>query len=180
MPAERYQVVLAEGCDTYQIGTAFRANPAKPDGRFIDIITTTSFSNASTPKTVEDFLGALLERDSRGRLRPRTLKSLLTNLDAASSSAGFHTMYGIHGIDDDPALHPFAIEENACSECSANADCGGIGNLCITIGDDGKRCAPACTDDRGCAEGYRCRAVASSATSTVYANACVPAGLSCD
>jgi len=177
MPANRYQIVLAEGCDTYQIGEAFRQNPAKPDGRFIDIVTTTSFSNASTPATVQDFLTRLIERDSQGRLRPRTLKSLLSDLDG--NSWGFHTMYGIHGIDDNPALHPFAVAENLCSECSANADCGGAGNLCVTIGDDGKRCAAACTDDRGCPDGYACRAIASSSSSTIYGNACVPADLSC-
>jgi hypothetical protein len=178
MPAERYQIVVAEGCDTYQIGEAFRANPAKPDGRYIDIITTTSFSNASSPATVQDFLGALIERDSRGRLRPRTLKSLLTDLDG--NGGGFHTMYGIHGIDDDPAMHPFGIAENLCTECEVNADCGGVGNLCVTIGDDGKRCAAACTDDRGCPDGYACRAIASQSTSTIYGNACVPADLACE
>lgn len=177
MPANRYQIVVAEGCDTYQIGEAFRQNPAKPDGRFIDIITTTSFSNASSPVAVEDFLSRLIERDSQGRLRPRTLKAVLSDLD--SSSSGFHTMYGIHGIDDNPALHPFAALENLCSECSSNADCGGAGNLCVTVGDDGKRCAAACTDDRGCPDGYACRAIASSSTSTIYGSACVPADLSC-
>jgi hypothetical protein len=177
MPANRYQIVVAEGCDTYQIGEAFRNNPAKPDGKLVDVITTTSFSNAATPATVEDFLTTLLERDSHGKLRPRTVKSLLTKLDSNSSDAGFHTMYGVHGLDDNPALHPFAIQENLCSECSANADCGGIGNMCVTVGHSGKHCVAACTDDRGCPSGYACRAIASG--STIYANACVPASLSC-
>jgi hypothetical protein len=179
MPANRYQIVVAEGCDTYQIGEAFRNNPAKPDGKLIDIITTTSFSNASTPATVEDFLTALVERDSHGRLRPRTVKSLLTKLDAGSTSAGFHTMYGVHGLDDNPALHPFAIAENSCSECSVNADCGGIGNMCVTVGQSGKRCVSACSDDRGCGAGDTCRAIASSSSNSIYANACVPTTLSC-
>ena len=180
MPAERYQVILAEGCDTYQIGEAFRENPAKPDGRFVDVITTTSFSNASTPATVEDFLTKMIERDSRGRLRPRTIKALLTSLDSASTYSGFHTMYGVHGLDDNPAMHPFGIAENLCSECSANADCGGNGNLCVTVGRSGKRCATACTDDRGCPSGYKCKAIASSSSSTIYASACVPSTLSCN
>ncbi len=177
MPAERYQVIVAEGCDTYQIGEAFRRNPAKPDGAFVDVITTTSFSDASTPAAVQDVITALIERDSQGRLRPRTIKSLLGALDA--NAAGFHTMYGIHGIDDNPALHPFGVVENLCSECDANADCGGVGNLCVTIGDDGRRCAAACTDDRGCPDGYACRAIASASSSTIYGQACVPADLSC-
>ena len=177
MPADRYQVVVAEGCDTYQIGEAFRQNPAKPDGRLVDVITTTSFSNASTPATVEDIISALIERDSHGRLRPRTVKSLLSKLDG--NSWGFHTMYGIHGLDDNPALHPFAATENLCQACGANADCGGPGNLCVTVGHEGKRCVAACTDDRGCPDGYACRAIASQSSSTIYGRACVPAALSC-
>src|SRR5262249_28683531 len=138
MPANRYQIVVAEGCDTYQIGEAFRNNPAKPDGTLVDVITTTSFSNAATPATVEDFLTTLIERDSHGKRRPRTVKTLLTKLDSNAADAGFHTMYGVHGLDDNPALHPFAIPENLCSECSVNADCGGLGNLCVTVGHSGK------------------------------------------
>lgn len=179
MPKNRSQIVVAEGCDTYQIGEAFRQNPAKPQGKFVDIITTTSFSNASSPKTVEDILTALLERDSQGRLRPRTVKSLLTNLDQASSWEGFHTMYGLHGIDDNPTLHPFGNAENMCSTCSTNADCGGVGNLCVTVGQEGKRCVAACTADRGCGAGYTCRSIASQASSTIYGQACVPDRLSC-
>ncbi len=179
MPANRYQIVVAEGCDTYQIGEAFRQNPAKPAGQLVDVITTTSFSNASTPKTVEDILTALLERDSQGRLRPRTVKSLLTSLDQASSWAGFHTMYGVHGVDDNPAMHPFANAENLCTSCSTNADCGGVGNLCVTVGQEGKRCVAACTDDRGCPSDYTCRSIASQSSSTIYGKACVPARLTC-
>ena len=29
-------------------------------------------------------------------------------------------MYGIHGIDDDPKLHPYANPENSCNTCSSN------------------------------------------------------------
>jgi hypothetical protein len=178
MPANRYQVVVAEGCDTYQVGAAFARNPAKPDGRFLDVVTTTSFSNAATPASVQDILSHLLERDSRGRLRPRTVKALLSSLDG--NSGGFHTMYGIHGIDDAPAMHPFAIAENLCSECEVNSDCGGVGNSCVRVGDEGRRCVTACSDDRGCPDGYACRAIASSSTSTIYGNACVPVDLRCD
>lgn len=177
MPAERYQIVFAEGCDTYHIGEAFRRNPAKPDGRFIDIITTTSFSNASTPAAVQDFIGRLIELDSLGRHRPRTLKSLLSDLDG--NSYYFHTMYGIHGIDDNPALHPYADLEMTCQACDSNADCGGPGNLCVTVG-GARSCVAACTDDRGCPDGFACRAIASQSTGTVYASACVPANNACE
>jgi hypothetical protein len=169
--ASKYQVVLAEACDTYQIGEAFLENPAK-NGKNIDVITTTSFSNAATPATVEDFMTALLAHDSYGRLRPQTVSTLLTRLDSESYEWGFHTMYGIHGIDNDPKLHPFANTAKFGTKCSANADCGGPGNLCVTMGTLGKRCTAACAANEGCPTDYTCKSVASSSTSTIYGKAC--------
>jgi hypothetical protein len=89
-------------------------------------------------------------------------------------------MYGIHGIDDNPKLHPFGNLENTCSTCSANADCGGVGNTCATVGQSGKRCMAACTDDAACGEGNVCKKVASAATSTIFGSFCVPATRRCD
>jgi len=175
----KYQIVFAEGCDTYGIGEALRSNPAKPDGTNLDVITTTSFSNAGTAASVKDFISRLTERDSHGRHRPRTIKSLLNDLDG--NSYWFHTMYGIHGIDDDPAVHPYANTEAMCDACTANSDCGGPGNMCIHIGDsDGKHCAAACTDDRGCPDGYTCAAVVSASAGGIYSHACVPQTFACE
>ncbi|MDQ3334389.1 MAG: hypothetical protein M4D80_04445 [Myxococcota bacterium] len=170
MPADRYQVVLAEGCDTYQIGTAFKENPAKA-GKNVDIITTTSFSDASSPAAVQQFVAALIARDTTGRLRPQPVSGLLTQLDGNSWS--FKSLYGMHGIDDNPKLVPFAKTANFGKTCSANADCGGPGNLCVSAG-TGKKCTAACssTGESGCGTGYTCKAVASSSTSTIYGRAC--------
>ncbi len=171
--ANRYQIVVAEGCDTYQIGAAFSQNPAHRDLHDLDVLTTTSFSNASSPETVQAFLSHLTERDSRGHHRPRTVRSLLTRLDGASSY-GFHTMYGIHGVDDDPSLHPYADREMIGQACSANADCGDLGNLCIRPRAGAPRvCTAACTDDSGCPTGMACRAIASASSRTIYGSACV-------
>lgn len=169
LPGDKYQVVLAEGCDTYQIGEAFKENPNK-HGKNVDIITTTSFSNAATPATVEHVISALLARDGRQRLRPQPVSTLLTQLD--SESWNFTTMYGFHGIDDNPKLVPFAKVENFDKSCSTNASCGGPGNLCVTSGSRGKRCTAACADDAGCGTGYTCKAVASALSSTIYGKAC--------
>lgn len=170
MPRDRYQVVLAEGCDTYQIGTAFKENPNKA-GKNVDVITTTSFSDASSPASVENFISALLARDSLARLRPQPVSTLLTRLDGAS--AGFTSMYGMHGIDDNPTLVPWARTANFGKKCSANSDCGGPGNLCVSTA-RGKQCTAACTGagDGGCGTGYTCKAVASSSSSTIYGRAC--------
>lgn len=170
MPRDRYQVVLAEGCDTYQIGEAFKENPNKA-GKNIDVITTTSFSDASSPATVENFLSALLARDSSNRLRPQPVSSLLTKLDSQSWS--FTTMYGMHGIDDNPKVVPFARVSNFGRSCSANADCGGPGNLCVSAGAGlGKKCTAACAGEAACGTGYTCKAVASASSSTIYGRAC--------
>lgn len=168
MPADKYQVILANGCDTYQIGEAFKENPNKA-GKNVDVVTTMSFSNAGTPATVEDFLSALMANEG-GKLRPQPISTLLTNLD--SESWGFHSMYGIHGIDDNPKLIPFAKPENFGTACSANADCGGPGNLCVST-TAGKKCTAACAADPGCGTGYACRSVASSSTATIYGKACM-------
>lgn len=172
MPADRYQVVVAEGCDTYMIGAAFGRNPNKTALHNLDVLTTTSFSNASTPASVQSLITHLIERDSNGRHRPRTIKTLLANLDA-NSAGGFHTMYGMHGIDDDPRLHPYAALDMIGQACGANADCGGLGNLCVRrAARQPKLCTAACTDDSGCPTGYACKAVASG--TTIYGNACIP------
>ena len=71
-------------------------------GKNVDTITTMTFSNASSPATVQNFMAALLAKDTSGRLRPEPVSKLLTKLD--SESWGFSPMYGIHGIDDNPTL----------------------------------------------------------------------------
>jgi hypothetical protein len=168
MPADRYQVILAEGCDTYQIGEAFKENPNK-QGKNVDVITTMSFSNASSPATVENFLSAVFAHDSANKLRPQPISTLLTRLD--SQSWGFRPMYGYHGIDDNPKLVPFANTASFGKTCSTNSDCGGPGNLCVST-TAGKTCTAACAADPGCGTGYTCKSVASGATSTIYGKAC--------
>lgn len=172
-----YQIVLAEACNTYMLGPTLMNNPYK-QGKDIDVITTTSFSVSYSP--VEDFLGRLLELDSQGRHRPRTMAQTLEDLDLYSADEPSHTMYGVHGIDDDPKLHPYANPENLCHTCSSNAACGGVGNACVTVGTSGKRCVAACTADAGCPTGYQCKKVASASTSTIYGSYCVPATRSCN
>lgn len=165
-----YQLILAEGCDTYQIGQAFKDNPAK-QGKNVDVITTMSFSNASSPAAVQNFMSALLARDSAGHLRPEPVSGLLTRMD--NESWGFRPMYGMHGIDDNPTLVPFARRDNFGKACSVNADCGGPGNLCVgSASTGGKTCTAACAADAGCGDGYTCKPVASRASSTIYGQAC--------
>ncbi|MEO8840819.1 MAG: hypothetical protein ABI591_08560 [Kofleriaceae bacterium] len=173
--ATKYQVVLAEGCETYQIGEALQENPNK-NGKNVDVITSMSFSNAATAIITEDFITQLTAHDSSNRLRPTNILGLLTKLDRAASDATFHTMYGIHGIDEDPHLHPFANTAMFGKKCRANADCGGPGNLCVTMGAAGKKCTAACAGASsaasGCPTSYTCKAVASASSSTIFGRVC--------
>ena len=173
----RYQIVLAEGCNTYMLGNTLLQNPSK-QGKDIDVITTTSFSVSSNP--VEDFVGRLLELDSQSRHRPRTMSQTIEDLDSYTAGDKYPTMYGIHGIDDDPKLHPYSNPENSCNACSANAQCGGVGNACVKIGTSGRRCVAACTASEACPSGYACKPVASSSTNTIYGSYCVPVSHHCD
>jgi len=173
----KYQIVFAEGCNTYMLGNTLLNNPAK-QGKDIDVITTTNFSVSYSP--VEDFLARLLEIDPQSRHRPRTMTATIADLDLYTEGEAQMSMYGIHGIDDNPKLHPYGNLENSCKSCSSNADCGGVGNTCAAVGTSGKRCMAACTDDVACGEGYKCKAVASASTSTIYGSYCVPATRSCD
>ena len=153
MPAETYQVVLAEGCDTFALGQAFWGNPAKPGRAFLDVITTTSFSNASTPAAVKDFLTAIAGTDSDGAHEPQRYGQLLKDLDG--NSYWFSTMYGVHGIDDNPHLHPYADVTALCRPCQSPSDCG-AGMQCTRLGEDSAACTAECTADDGCPAGYRC------------------------
>ncbi|MBU1429764.1 hypothetical protein KKF91_04285, partial [Myxococcota bacterium] len=156
MPADRYQVVLAEGCDTYGIGQAFFLNPSKADRANLDIITTTSFSNASTADAVKDFLNAFIKTGRDEAPTPPRLMELLKDLDG--NSYWFTTMYGVHGIDDNPRAHPWADKDMLCGACDKDADCGAEGNRCVDLGQGNKVCTFECTADDACPEDYICQA----------------------
>lgn len=160
LPEGTYQVVLAEGCDTYGVGEAFWHNPAKADRHDLDVITTTAPSNAATPATVQDFITALVGTDAAGNHVAKRVSELLDDLDGNSS--WFHTMYGLHGVDDNPHAHPYANSAALCQEvCSGAQDCGGQGNRCVSlVPAAAKTCTFECTADDGCPEGYACERIA--------------------
>ncbi len=174
MPADTYQIVVAEGCDTYALGEAFWKNPNKEGHRNLDVITTTSFSNAATPRVVQDVIRALVP--SYGELKVVTYRDLLQDLE--SNSWWFNTLYGVHGIDDNPKVHPFADLGLLCVPCSRNSDCPAPGNQCTRLNDSEKVCTAFCTDDAGCPEGYKCLPSA-RADGYIHSKQCVPASLSC-
>ena len=175
MPADKYQVVLAEGCDTYAMGQAFRDNPNKLGLNNLDVLTTTNFSNASTAGVVRNMVESLIDDDYDGNHKPWKYSELLRRLD--SNSFWFHSMYGVHGIDDNPRLHPYARVDNFCKECSSNDDCGSEGNRCVRLSEEEKVCSAECLGTDACPDGYECRDVGEG--SYLKYRLCVPQGLTC-
>jgi len=170
-----FQMVLAEGCETYAIGEAFFANPAKASRTNIDIVTTTTYSTAEGADPVVDFIEAIVGT-SYGKHVPWLWTELLQNLDY---NAWDPALYGVHGIDDAPHLHPYADPTKFCTTCSSDASCGAEGNFCANLGAaaGGKICTAACTGDDGCPSGYVCAPIAKGASIT--GSACVPRSYSC-
>jgi hypothetical protein len=177
---ESYQLVMAEGCETYAMGAAFFENPAKLGRGNIDIITTSTYSTASDADPVKDFLTAVvgtLGRGSRGT-RNQHVPSLYGELlQSLEYNAWDPAMYGVHGIDDAPHLHPYADPAKFCGACTDDEACGALGNFCVKLGTDGGVCTAACTGDDGCGDGFMCAAMAEGTSLT--GRACVPRTFTC-
>lgn len=168
-----YQLVFAEGCETYTIGESFFANPAKIKRDNLDIVTTTTYSTAEDADPVEDMLEALVGV-YRNKHVPWLWSEVLLALDYNAYDAA---MYGVHGIDDTPRLHPYADAARFCQSCSKDSDCGAEGNFCVGLAGEGKVCTAECTGDDGCPSGYGCAAVADGVSLT--GRACIPRSFSC-
>ncbi len=176
MPKEVYQVVMADGCETYALGEAFFLNKSKPGLYNLDIITTTNYSNASSSSALKNLISALAGTEQRSEDHIAiTYGGLL--LDLGRSTYRNPAMYGIHGIDDNPHGHPYGVAANLCQTCKRNSDCGGKGNKCVKINGAEKVCAFECTANDGCPTGYGCRNVAQGYT--IESKQCLPVKLSC-
>lgn len=175
MPDDRSQLVFAEGCDTYAIGEGFFQNPAKRGGHHLDVITTTSYSNAETPEPVYHLLDVFTTKGTDENIRAWRLTEFLEALDG--TSPWFSTMYGVHGIDDNPRAHPWAEVDGLCGECSKSSDCGPAGNRCVKM-NGVKACTFECTADDACGEGLVCQSA--QRAGTIEGKVCVTPRATCD
>ena len=133
------------------------------------------FSNASPAGVVQNFLRAMIEPDADDRHEPWTYGKLLKKLDG--NSYWFHSMYGVHGIDDNPRLHPYAKIASFCLTCSDHADCGGYGNKCVRLTNTERVCTGECITSDACPSGYECRDIAEDYWITT--RQCVPSSGTC-
>ena len=167
-----YQIVVANGCNTYDLGQAFWKNPAKADHKSINVITTTSFSNAGTEASAKRVIDAVINQKN-GKVVASRVSDLASGLDA-DQGFGFDSMFGVHGIDSNPKANPLADASKLCAACTTDADCGADGNRCSVISSQAKVCTTGCVDDTGCATGYSCKALRN-----VKEKQCVPTSGAC-
>ncbi len=155
MPADKYQIVMAAGCQTFSTGQAFRQNTSKPNFANLNVITTTTFSSASDNNDIYGLLSGLF--DSTQTFQPITWGNIVGKMNG---STDLGAMFGVHGIDSDPHLSPFARPDLFGKSCKTVADCGGAGNRCTTSSAGGKVCSAVCTYSDACPKNFRCAQVA--------------------
>jgi len=172
-----YQIVMADGCDTYGLGAAFWKVPTKADQKNLNVITTTSFSNAGTLASTLRMVDAVTNQTA-GRVTAQTISQLTRGFDR-DQGEDFYTMFGVHGLDNNPKYDPLARRSSLCQSCSTNADCGGDGNRCTRISGSVAACTYGCSADEGCPSGYQCKAVGSVSSKTVKSKQCVPVSRKC-
>jgi Lamin Tail Domain len=175
-----YQVILVNGCDTYgKFADNFRLNPAKQDSEGnlinVDVVTSTSFAWLGQMGNVSlEFIKSVTGGYS-DIVNPLTWDRLLTEINWGVNSSVF---FGVHGIDDNPRLHPWANSNSQCQSCEYTSQCGNSqGNKCIQMVDGNKYCAMKCLDDSACPTGMNCQNV--SNTTYITSKHCVPSTLTC-
>jgi hypothetical protein len=175
IPENFYQLVLASGCDTYMVADSLYENPVKQGRVDLDVITTTSFSNAAGKgRTSKVLLDAVINQDAAGQLKPKMFGEILRNLNA---EYWMTPLYGVHGIDDNSRVNPFADFSKLCEPCAAASECGGFDSQCVDYGGGSKHCATKCETNNDCPTGYNCFDIRFS--DTITTKACAPTTLSC-
>lgn len=171
---DKYQIYLFNGCKTYSAyPEAVYKNPRKTT-KNLDIISTVSFSWLTMQTfTTSGFLSELLAK--RGSTHdPRTYVEILATINKGSNS---NVYYGVHGVDDNDHVNPYADPATLCATCSKDSDCPGEGNLCVRYA-WGAACAAECTADDGCPSGYACTEIAKGGAIT--GRQCLPKSLTCE
>ncbi len=173
---EKQQIVVAQGCQTYsQYADVFYANPAKSEAN-LDVFTTVNFSYG---QGTLGLLRNLLAADRDGRHKPTTYGKMVRDLNSEYWNSVKEVFYGVHGIDQNPRLHPYAAQDAIGRPCSTVADCGDpYGNVCVPQGDpaEGWVCGAVALEQATCPEGSSVFALAQGGTIVNYACLALPSG----
>ncbi|MCX6108323.1 MAG: hypothetical protein NTZ90_01805 [Proteobacteria bacterium] len=196
-----FQLVVAEGCQTYYLADAFWQNPSKRDRRNLNLITSNGFTASASittatrlikaltqqsvasgkPQMVSPRVSSILAALNRDYKIPFPKKSSAASLSLTEGDADdpLFPVYGLHGVQENPKADPLANTKSLCQPCTNKESCGGDGNLCSPINGASAFCTMGCTDDKGCVAaggpGYRCHAPSDPGGAGV----CVPVAPAC-
>lgn len=168
------QLVLAQGCQTYsQYADILYANPAKgEDSGNPDVITTVNFSYGVGTM---GFVKNILALDSAGEHRPATFHKILSDLNAEYWNRAKEVFYGVHGIEANPRIHPYADPARLGAACAVAADCGTAGAYeCVTMKPgEGAICGLSALEKATCPETTTLYGLTRDGR-TIYGYACLP------
>lgn len=171
---EKYQIFLFNGCKTYSAYPEAVYENQRKTTKNLDIISTVSFSWLTMQTfTTSGFMAELLATKG-GTHDPRTYVEVLSTINKGGNS---NVYYGVHGVDDNAHVNPYADAASLCGGCTKDADCPGQGNLCVRFA-WGAACGAECTADDGCPGGYACTEIAQSGAITGHQ--CLPKSLTCE
>ena len=171
---EKYQIFVFNGCKTYNAYPDALYKSEVKNTKNLDIISTVSFSWLSMQPFTTSGLMTQLFRTTAGQHDPQTWIEILSQINKSNN---YNVFYGVHGLDDNPHIHPYADLTQLCEPCTTDATCTGVGNRCIRY-DWGSGCAAECTADDGCPEGYRCSDIAEG--SQIVGHQCLPKTFRCN
>lgn len=161
--SDKQQLLVAQGCQTYgNYADMIYAHPQKSEGNY-DVITTVNYSYGQGTLGV---LEALVGVDGAGNHKPLDYYSLIGRINAEYWNREENVIYGVHGMDGNPQLHPWASPDRIGEACSRNVDCGDPnGNRCVSTS-SGKQCAAVALAAAACPTGSEYQ-LATSGTSIV-------------
>lgn len=153
--SDKQQVYLFNGCETYNgYADELYKNPNRTTAN-TDIITTGNYSAIFRKASqVISFIHSFIDEGKRGYV-PQSWDTILQKMNKDGERAWVH-IYGVHGIDDNPKISPFADLSRSGADCRQDSDCGDADNRCVSVSFQKRVCAVACADTSGCPEGTRC------------------------
>lgn len=170
-----YQIVFANGCETYGLGESFFQIPSKADHKNLNVITTTSFANLINDSANLALIDAITN-NKNGKLVPSKVSEVTGVMDN-KQGWGFSTMFGIHGVAANPKYDPLADRSKLCTACKTT-DKGNDGDRCTLLPSKQRIWTYDCIDDTGCPDKYTCKPVKVGAT--VKSKQCVPKTQRCE
>jgi hypothetical protein len=156
----KYQLFVFDGCETYTgYADKLLENTAK-DEKNTDIITSVNYgSGLVRAESVRALLHGLLDKTGTTNARwvPRSWDAVLKRVNDRQRGP-WTSIYGVHGLADNPKLSMLSDASKIGKSCRLNADCGGSDSLCVAT-QSGRVCGAACTDDSACPTAMKCTAV---------------------